>query len=99
MKKQNKKKPNCYDCKWRGEVAGSAHSSCKHPKCGKLEDNPLLSIMSIIGAVRGGLPPMKTGLKVKFNQHGIDSGWANHPLNFDPVWLEECDGFEKKNKK
>ena len=24
-------RPNCYDCKHRGEVPGSAHSRCKHP--------------------------------------------------------------------
>lgn len=24
-------KPNCYKCKWRGKVPGSAHSRCEHP--------------------------------------------------------------------
>ena len=89
-------KPNCYKCKWRGEVAGSAHSSCHHPKCKNIEENPMLNLLSILGGVRGGVPPMPTGLKVKGNQHGISSGWFNHPLNFDPVWLEECNGFEPK---
>ena len=88
------KKPDCYKCKWRGGVAGSAHSSCKHPKCKNIQDNPLLNIISILGSVRGGVPPIDTGLKVKGSGHGIRSGWFNHPLNFDPVWLEECDGFE-----
>jgi len=67
MKKKTKK-PNCYDCKWRGEVAGSAHSSCKNAKA-----------------------------TVKGNEHGIRSGWFHHPLNFDPVWLKECNGFKQKN--
>jgi len=66
-----KEKPNCYECKHRGEVPGSAHSSCNHP----------------------------TGLKIKGNEHGIRSGWFNHPNNFDPVWLEECDGFEPIDNK
>lgn len=26
--------------------------------------------------------------------HGIRNGWFFHPLNFDPVWLRHCDGFE-----
>ena len=86
----------CYECKHRGEVAGSAHSSCHHPKCSDVVDNPLVGLMSILGSVRGGLPPIPTGLKVKGNKHGIESGWFNHPNNFDPTWLEECDGFEQK---
>lgn len=36
--------------------------------------------------------------KVKGNEHGIKSGWFNYPFNFDPVWLEKCDGFEGKSK-
>ena len=24
-------KPNCYECKYRGEVPGDAHSCCNHP--------------------------------------------------------------------
>jgi len=31
--------------------------------------------------------------KVSGNAHGIRSGWFLWPLNFDPVWLESCDGF------
>jgi hypothetical protein len=91
-----KDKPNCYKCKWRGVVPGSAHSSCRHPKCKSIEENPMLNIMSILGGVRGGLPPLPTGLKVKGNEQGIRNGWFNHPLNFDPVWLESCNGFEPK---
>ena len=60
-------KPNCYECKYRGEVPGSCHSSCGNTKT----------------TVRGDL-------------HGIKNGWFFHPFNFDPTWLEECDGFEQK---
>lgn len=87
------KKPDCYKCKHRGEVAGSAHSSCKHPKC-KVDLPPLMGLMSAMAG--GATPSLKTGLKVKGNPQGIAGGWFSHPLNFDPVWLEECDGFEKK---
>ena len=31
---------------------------------------------------------------VKVNQQGIDSGSANWPLDFDPIWVIEC----SKNK-
>lgn len=57
---------DCYKCKHRSEVPGSAHSSCKNLKA-----------------------------KVVGNSHGIKNGWFFWPFNFDPVWLEECDGFEE----
>lgn len=25
--------------------------------------------------------------------HGIKSGWFIWPFNFDPTWLQSCDGF------
>jgi hypothetical protein len=34
--------------------------------------------------------------KVEGNLHGIRSGWFLWPINFDPVWLEACDGFSNK---
>jgi len=89
-------KPNCYKCKWRGSVAGSHHSSCNHPKA-KIDLPPMMGLMSALSG--GSMPPLKTGLKVKGNMQGVRGGWFNHPLNFDPVWLEECDGFEKLNPK
>lgn len=86
------KKPNCYECKYRGEVVGSAHSCCNHPKC----KNAGEGLSGILSALSGGhAPQMKTGLKVKGDEYGIRSGWFNHPLNFDPVWLEKCNGFKK----
>ena len=24
---------------------------------------------------------------------GIHRGWFNHPYNFDPIWLDSCNGF------
>ena len=63
-------KQDCYKCKYRGEVPGDAHSSCRHPKAGECN--------------------------IQGNQHGIKSGWFMWPFNFDPVWLENCDGFKEK---
>jgi len=62
-------KPDCYKCKYIGEVAGSAHSKCGNYKA-----------------------------SVKGDPYGIKSGWFFWPLNFDPTWLEECDGFEEEEK-
>jgi hypothetical protein len=90
-------KPNCYDCEWRGNVPGDAHSCCRHPKNKKILDDPLMSLMAIFASVQR-VPSMdtETGLNIKGNPHGIKHGWFNWPFNFDPVWLDECDGFTNK---
>lgn len=28
--------------------------------------------------------------------HGIKNGWFFWPLDFDPIWVNECDGYEEK---
>lgn len=30
--------------------------------------------------------------------HGIRNGWFRWPVNFDPVWLETCDGFSTREE-
>ncbi len=32
-----------------------------------------------------------------FAEHGINMGWAFWPLNFDPVWMDECGLYEEKD--
>lgn len=38
-------------------------------------------------------------LGIKGNDYGIRRGWFFWPSNFDPVWLENRDGFSKKGRK
>lgn len=71
-------KPNCYKCKYRGNLPGDCHSVCEHPA---IKDQ----FISVI------IPPPE--LNIKGNRHGIDHGWFWWPINFDPIWLERCDGF------
>lgn len=33
---------------------------------------------------------------VTADPYGIAEGWFKYPMNFDPTWLETCDGFEQK---
>jgi len=94
-------KPNCYKCRWRGEVLGSAHSRCHHPVTGG-EKDPLIELMAIFGSV-GRVEPVidaasAVKIGIKANLHGIASGWFQWPYDFDPVWLEACEGFEAKEK-
>jgi hypothetical protein len=48
-------KPNCYECKHRGEVPGSAHSSCNHPDA-KNESN----LLGLFAVMSGGNMPQES---------------------------------------
>jgi len=77
----------CYKCQYRGPVPGDAHSSCHHPKLGNEIDRLEQAMMfNIYG---------KSKLQIIGNFHGIRSGWFAWPLSFDPVWLENCNGFKE----
>ena len=40
-------------------------------------------------------PRSSKELNICADAHGIKNGWFMWPFNFDPVWLENCDGFSK----
>lgn len=83
-------KPDCYNCKYRRNIPGDAHSRCIHPKASN--GNEFIALMKLLKG-----RPEKQELNVKGNPHGIRNGWFMHPFNFDPTWLEECDGFDAIN--
>ena len=76
----------CYECKYRGNISGDAHSCCRYPgnKIGLFdlfdEDNQKNA----------------KKLNIAAEKHGVISGWFYWPVNFDPVWLTNCDGFTAK---
>ena len=91
------KKFDCWSCKYRGSVPGSAHISCKHPSVKGALGDPLLQVASIFGSVgrRPALTLMTTDeLNIRANPRGVARGWFQFPFNYDPVWLENCDGYE-----
>lgn len=93
-------KPGCYECKYRGEVPGDAHSCCRHPQSG-LEGNPLVAMFALMASARKQPIPFiehAAKLGIKANANGIQRGWFNWPFNFDPVWLEACEGFTQKGE-
>jgi len=34
-------------------------------------------------------------LGIQGSPHGIRNGWFMWPFNFDPVWLQNCNGFSE----
>lgn len=86
-------KPNCYECKWRGEAPGDAHSCCNHPVL-LAGDGAIKWLEFHTFLTRG-----RTALfNITADPHGIRNGWFAWPINFDPVWLETCDERDERNE-
>jgi hypothetical protein len=79
----------CYECRYRLSISGDAHSRCKNIDYGKELKVKALN-ESIIFCHKN--------FTIKAEKIGFTNGWFYWPFNFDPSWLIECTGFEKKNK-
>jgi hypothetical protein len=95
-------KPNCYNCIHRGEVIGSCHSSCQHPAARTVASDPIAALAGLLGK-RSGLASIPLTqeaqtLNVRGAALGVRNGWFLWPVNFDPVWLEQCNGFTAKGE-
>ncbi len=95
----------CYQCKFRGTVPGSAHSSCTViRKLGEGMEEANIAALEV--AFMTGHAKLSTTTEngeeedaIKLNPHGVKNGWANWPFDFDPVWVEKCDVFVDKEDK
>lgn len=88
---------NCYECKFRGSVVGSCHSSCSVLRQADPEMGSVLELMIAGGQVN--LSDNDGNPLVKLNQWGVQNGWAIWPINFDPTWVESCKFFSEKEVK
>jgi hypothetical protein len=77
-------KADCYKCVYRGNVPGDAHSCCHYPG-NQTSMFDLFKQQNLDNAKK---------LNIQANYHGQRMGWFMWPVNFDPVWLENCDGFK-----
>lgn len=83
--------PNCYECKHRRDIPGNCHSACHHPVL-MARDGSVKMIALLAFWQTHEFAPFNLTAK----EHGIKNGWFIWPINFDPVWLNSCEGFEKK---
>lgn len=82
----DEKKSNCYKCKHRGTIPGDCHTRCQYPG----------TKTGILDHFAPENKPIAEKLNIKGHPTGIRRGWFNWPVNFDPTWLVNCDGFESK---
>ena len=92
---------NCYNCVFRGNVSGSAHSCCNVIK-NIVEDQAEAKMVELLIASKSLMLGFKdkttqeTTHIVELNPHGVKNGWASWPLDFDPIWVEKCQCFRDK---
>ena len=95
-------KPDCWKCKYVGDVPGSAHASCKHIMALPVQNDPGGNIAAIFASVGRCGPVINVdaaiAMGITLNPHGVSHGWANWPWNFDPRWLLSCDAFTEKRE-
>ena len=85
-------KTKCYECKFKGSVPGSAHSSCNVIK--QTSDEKAFELEMLLATNQVTLVNELTNEPiVKLNEHGVRMGWASWPIDFDPVWVESCGFF------
>ena len=87
-------KPDCYTCKYRGTIAGDAHSCCNHPVIKMDTSNTSLTLFAMMN---GKTNQAMEKLAIKGEQYGVDNAWFLWPANYDPVWLLSCKGHTKKD--
>lgn len=80
----------CYNCKYRGTVPGSAHSSCKALDV-DVEPHERFILAHLLGTGE-----LKLSGPLHIDPTGIRGGWAYWPINFDPVWIVGCKLFKSK---
>ena len=91
-------RPNCYTCKYRGTVHGSAHSKCNILRDNYSYEGDIMSLEIMIATGRYNITYQQTGDPVvKINEYGRKNGWGMWPIDFDPTWVDEC-GFEHQIK-
>ena len=82
---------DCYKCKHRGNIEGNTHNCCNHPLIGDYTD-----LLVKLVRHKGNLPDEVKDFNIVANSHGVKQGWFFWPMDFDPVWLNNCDKFETK---
>jgi len=79
----------CHACIHRRSLAGNTHSRCGHPVAAdSVAEDFLLGLLGF-----SELATAARTLGITINPHGAEMGWANWPVDFDPIWINTCSGF------
>ena len=93
---------NCHECIYVSQVAGSAHKSCSTLEKLSLDKNIILKISFLLLSGKIELTYVNDEERrvpiIEIDEYGKKQGWANWPLDFDPVWVKKCGFFSSKKQ-
>ena len=72
----------CLECPFKSPVPGDCHVSCTHPVANG--ERQMLLLMLVM---TGKFSTIEKALGLKISAYGAESGWANFPVNYDPIWV------------
>lgn len=85
---------DCNKCVFKMDNTGSHHVACTIPT---LANIPEVGFLSEVMA-RAHQEHISIGGVIVINGHGVRNGWAMYPLNFDPIWIEQCNFYKEKEQ-
>lgn len=80
----------CRYCKHHSSLPESDNLQCVHPDAGGPERFATLLRISL-----GQESRLMKRMGVTLDSHGVERGTAYWPIDFNPVWVKSCKGFEK----
>jgi len=80
---------------YRQDLDGDCHSKCHHPSIKDNVESSIGNLLQCFGKRAGNIFISKNPINVKVNEHGLKNGWGNFPYNFDPIWIQSCDGYRE----
>ena len=84
----------CNECPFKQSIPGDCHVTCVHPVA-----NGERQMMILMLVMTGKLSTIEEALGLKIDPHGAASGWANFPVNYDPIWVTgTCSMLENYKK-
>lgn len=88
----------CNKCKYNGGiVSGSSHHiSCNLFK--KLFDDRALEAEWLFLAGKFDIL-IQGESAIKRNPYGIQNGWCDYPIQFDPCWIDDCKFYTDESSK
>lgn len=93
---------NCHECIYVSQVAGSTHKSCSTLEKLSLDKNIILEISFLLLLGKIELTYVNDEEKrvpiIEIDEYGKKQGWANWPLDFDPIWVKKCGFFLSKKQ-
>lgn len=72
----------CIECPFKRNIPGDCHVACGHPVA-----NGERQMMILMLVITGKFDTIEKALGLQISPYGAASGWANFPVNFDPIWV------------